>query len=126
MRSRKQRRCYCLLPEGADHAEARNAGLHCGVGGHAHLSFVEVYGEGIDFAAAGVQIQRQGANYLGSGGMLERGEVEWFIFPNILIRASLNKCRSKGRFPRQVLLGRIAEEFPLRLQDGTPVRYRIR
>jgi len=82
-RSQKSRRCYCLLPEDATHADAQSAPLRCGVGGHAHLNFAELYGA-TDYAAASREVQRLGAQYRGNGGLLEREEVEWLAFPRVL------------------------------------------
>jgi len=82
-RSQKSRRCYCLLPEEATHEDAQGALLRCGVGGHSHLNFVELYGS-VAYAAGSAEVQRLGAQYRGSGGLLEREEVEWLAFPRVL------------------------------------------
>ncbi len=82
-RSQKTRRCYCLLPEDATREDAHGAAFRCGVGGHAHLNFAELYGTA-DFARGSAEIQRLGAKYKGERGMLERGEVEWLAFPRVL------------------------------------------
>ncbi|MBZ5723030.1 MAG: hypothetical protein LAO03_22040 [Acidobacteriia bacterium] len=81
-RSQKTRRCYCLLPEDATHEDAQGAALRCGVGGHAHLNFAELYGA-VDYSMANAEIQRLGAKYVGEGG-LQRGEYEWLAFPRVL------------------------------------------
>ncbi|HLD93912.1 MAG TPA: hypothetical protein VI703_06900 [Anaerolineales bacterium] len=83
-RSAKSRRCYCLLHEEATVHDLHAPLFHCGVGGHAHLNFKELYGDDVDFLTASFLIQQRGAKYLGEDGMLERGEVEWLSFPRVL------------------------------------------
>jgi len=80
-RSKRSCRCYCLLAEEATPESAHS--LQCGVGGHSHLSFAELYGA-IDYVQGSRDVQRLGAKYVGSGGLLERGEVEWLYFPRVL------------------------------------------
>ena len=79
--SRQHRRCYCLLAEEATAQTAHS--LNCGVGGHSHLNFAELYGA-VDYVQANAEVRRLGAAYLGNGGLLERGEVEWLYFPRIV------------------------------------------
>lgn len=81
--SRLHRRCYCLLPDEATAEDLHPPQFHCGVGGHPHLNFNELYGA-VKFTKASSEIQRRGAAYQGSGGMLERGEVEWLSFPRVV------------------------------------------
>lgn len=80
-RSAATRRSYCLLPEEATADDAH--ALNCGVGGHSHLNFAELYGA-VNYAQANCEIARLGKKYMGSGGMLEREEVEWLFFPRVL------------------------------------------
>jgi len=54
--SRRHRRCYCLLPEEAT-SESAHA-LQCGVGGHSHLTFAELYGP-VDYLEANREIQQR-------------------------------------------------------------------
>lgn len=92
--SRQHRRCYCLLPEEANPEAARN--LHCGVGGHSHLNFTELYGA-VDYVAASREIAQLGAKYLGRDGLLERAEVEWLCFPRVLrLRREPEKAKQQS------------------------------
>ena len=92
--SSQHRRCYCLLPEKS--APESTKDLNCGVGGHPHLNFLDLYGA-VSYASANKQIQRFGSAYLGKGGMLDQGEVEWLCFPRVLrLRREPGKRNEQG------------------------------
>jgi hypothetical protein len=87
-------RQFHLLPEEASREDTHAGRFNCGVGGHSHLLFSEVYGN-VPRAEAMAGIRKYGAAYRGSG-MLEREEVEWLCFPNVLRlvrRPEKRKCQ---------------------------------
>jgi len=104
--SNRTRRCYCLLPDNASAEDLHAPQFHCGVGGHSHLNFVELYGA-VEFAKASSEIQRLGARFTGRGGMLERGEVEWLSFPRVLRLLLLPKTKKHQRVKLNDLSARV-------------------
>jgi hypothetical protein len=83
-------RAFCLLPASATPEDTHSEKLHCGVGGHPHLSFTEVYGTAIPRQEAEKEVRRRGAAFRGCGGLLESGEIRWLCFPKVLqLTASL-------------------------------------
>jgi hypothetical protein len=97
-------RRYCLLPEEATAATTHE--FHCGVGGHPHLNFVELYGA-VDYASASQSVQLLGKKYIGCGGLLERGEVEWLCFPRVLRLRREPEKRKQGRVQLNDLSARV-------------------
>ena len=86
---------FCLLPPSAIATDTHH--LHCGVGGHSHLTFFEVYGLSPGNADAARQIRRLGPNYKGREGLLERGEIQWLCFPKVLKLVLPDTSRSRSR-----------------------------
>lgn len=75
---------FCLLPATASADDTHGAEFHCGVGGHPHLSFTDVYGTAIPRREAEKEVRRLGTKFRGAGGLLESGDVRWLCFPTVL------------------------------------------
>jgi len=100
---------FCLLPPGATPADTHT--FKCGVGGHSHLTFFEVYGLSPGNADVARQIRRLGPKYLGLDGWLQRGEIAWLCFPKVLrlVLPATSRKRIPGLPPMNDLSARFGE-----------------
>jgi hypothetical protein len=71
---------YCVFPAGASIQERQAAGRGLCGGGHAHLSFRDVFGNPEPSAIPRPLIK----SYVGTDGLLSRRVVEWVVFPKVL------------------------------------------
>ena len=100
---------FCLLGPNAKPEDTHT--MHCGVGGHSHLTFFEVYGLSPGNADAARQVRRLGPKYLGHDGWLERGEIAWLCFPKVLrlVLPDTSRKRVPGLPPMNDLSARFGE-----------------
>jgi hypothetical protein len=100
----KALRTFHLLAADATADDTHGEDFRCGVGGHPHLNFEEIYGrccEGCGDPACDRptraeterKMRQLGAAFKGRGGLLASGDVVWLCFPSVL---KLTQCPAEA------------------------------